>query len=103
MEDKNKQVPRDVLLNARSSDEILNYINKIYKNYVDVWGILITYIPIIEILHENKSILEEYMKGFGYHMFDHGQDTFCYKADDSQLISQWRKCGKAHGLTVYKH
>jgi|UniRef100_A0A6C0ILB3 hypothetical protein len=45
--------------NNNGSFEILNYINKIYKNYVDVWGLLITYIPIIEILHENKSRLED--------------------------------------------
>jgi serine/threonine protein kinase len=45
--------------NNNGSFEMLNYINKIYKNYVDVWGLLITYIPIIEVLHENKSRLED--------------------------------------------
>jgi len=45
--------------NNDGSFEILNYINKIFKNYVDVWGFLITYIPIIEVLHENKSKLED--------------------------------------------
>jgi serine/threonine protein kinase len=45
--------------NNNGSFEMLNYINKIYKNYVDVWGLLITYIPIIEILYENKSKLED--------------------------------------------
>ena len=45
--------------NNDGSFEMLNYINKIYKNYVDVWGFLITYIPIIEILFENKSKLED--------------------------------------------
>lgn len=45
--------------NKDGSFEIVNYVNKIYKNYVDVWGLLISYIPIIEILHENKSNLED--------------------------------------------
>lgn len=45
--------------NNDGSFDILNYVNKIYKNYVDVWGLLIAYIPIIEILHENKSMLND--------------------------------------------
>lgn len=48
--------------NENGSFNIINYINEIYKNYVDVWGFLISYIPIIEILHENKSSLDENYK-----------------------------------------
>ena len=45
--------------NNNGSFEMLNYVNKIYKNYVDVWGLLIAYIPIIEMLYENKSRLKD--------------------------------------------
>lgn len=38
---------------------MLNYINKIFKNTIDVWGFIITYIPILEIMHENKSSLDD--------------------------------------------
>ena len=41
---------------------MLNYINKIFKNTIDVWGFLITYIPILEIMYENKSSLDDIHK-----------------------------------------
>ena len=44
------------------SFSMINYINKIYKNYVDIWGFLIAYIPMIEILHDNKSTLDDSQK-----------------------------------------
>ena len=33
-----------------------------YKNYVDVWGFLISYIPMIEIMNDNKLILDDSQK-----------------------------------------
>ena len=44
------------------SFSMLNYINKMYKNYVDVWGFLISYIPMIEIMNDNKLILDDSQK-----------------------------------------
>lgn len=42
------------------SFSMINYINKVYKNNVDIWGFLITYIPIIEVMYENKSVLNSF-------------------------------------------
>jgi serine/threonine protein kinase len=40
------------------SFSLINYLNTKFKNYTDIWGFLISYIPIIEVLHENISSLE---------------------------------------------
>jgi serine/threonine protein kinase len=79
--------------NNNGSFKMLNYVNKIYKNYVDVWGLLITYIPIIEILYENKSILEDSHKLLFYtlqkilikHLYTPKVETFNFKSVSKDL------------------
>tara|TARA_B110000305_G_scaffold193184_1_gene216703 strand:- start:479 stop:1861 length:1383 start_codon:yes stop_codon:yes gene_type:complete len=48
-----------VEFNDNASFTMMKFINDVYKKKVDIWGFLITYIPIIEILYHNKSSLDD--------------------------------------------
>jgi len=41
------------------------------------------------LLQKNKANAEKLMVENEYRLFDHGQDTFCYKIDDKHLTSKW--------------
>jgi hypothetical protein len=52
-----------ILVNYTEFDDngafsLINFLNTKFKNYTDIWGFLISYIPIIEVLHENFPRLE---------------------------------------------
>lgn len=64
-----------VRFTKKNSDNILNlrkYIDDIYIQIVDVYGLLITYLPIIEILHENNETLNNNEKK----LFNHLKNLF---------------------------
>lgn len=53
-----------ILVNFTDFDDngsftLMNYINTVFKNYTDIWGFLIAYIPIIEMMNENKESLKD--------------------------------------------
>ena len=42
------------------------------------------------LLDGKKRDCEKLLKGWGYKLADHGQDTFCYKREDRRLAKFWR-------------
>ena len=42
------------------------YLDKVFIKNIDVWGLIISYYPIIEIIYENKSTLHHDVKIFNF-------------------------------------
>jgi hypothetical protein len=49
------------------------------------------------LLHENKEKAEQPMRDSGYTLIDHGQDTFCYRADNEGLTKLFKVLLRASG------
>jgi FkbM family methyltransferase len=41
------------------------------------------------LLHQHRPAAEDLMRGWGYRLVDHGQDTFCFNTGDDNLRRKW--------------